>query len=147
MANTEKEFMERQFARAVKACETVMKKRPYVKEFTVLKKDKFWATWAKVNGYSSLVKKTHRFVAVLRLTFGLNSGNGGDLYYSVSNPDQPEIAVLDVIKMAIAGWTPTPDSKLIDTFPEYGHVAKTNFRKVKRLMDAFVKAMEVPEKK
>ena len=147
MTNTEKEFMERQFARAVKACETVAKKNACVKELTVLKRDKFWSTWAKVNGYSSLVKKTHRFVAVLRLTFGLNSGNGGDLYYSVSNPDQPEIAVLDVIKMAIAGWTPTPDSKLIDTFPEYGHVAKTNFKKVKRLMDAFVKAMEAPEKK
>ena len=125
----------------MKACETVAKKNACVKELTVLKRDKFWNTWAKVNGYSHLVKKSHRFVAVLRLSFG-----GGDLCYSVSNPGQPEVAVLDVIKMAIAGWTPTPDSKLIETFPEYGHVAKTNFKKIKRLMDAFVKAMETPDK-
>lgn len=147
MNKIEKEYMEKQFVKAVKACETVAKKNACVKELTVLKRDKFWSTWAKVNGYSSLVKKTHRFVAVLRLTFGLTLGNGGELCYSVSNAEQPEIAVLDVIKMAIAGWTPTPDSKLIETFPEYGHVAKTNFKKVKRLMDSFVKAMEAPEKK
>ena len=139
--------MEKQFAKAVKACKTAVKKRPYVKEFTVLKKDKFWDTWAKVNGYSSLVKKTHRFVAVLRLTFGLTLGNGGELCYSVSNAEQPEIAVLDVIKMAIAGWTPIPDSKTIGTFSKYGFVAQANFKKVKSLMDAFVKAIEAPEKK
>ena len=146
MNKIEKEYMEKQFAKTVKACETVAKKNACVKELTVLKRDKFWSTWAKVNGYSSLVKITHRFVAVLRLTFGLTLGNGGELCYSVSNAEQPEIAVLDVIKMAIAGWTPTPDSKLIETFPEYGHVAKTNFKKIKRLMDAFVKAMETPDK-
>ena len=142
MTKIEKEYMEKQFAKAVKACETVAKKNACVKELTVLKRDKFWSTWDKVNGHSSLVRKTHRFVAVLRLTFG----NGGELCYSASNSGQPEIAVLDVIKMAIVGWTPTPDSKLIDTFIEYGHVAKTNFKKVKRIMDAFVKAMEAPEK-
>jgi hypothetical protein len=143
MTNTEKEFMEKQFNKAVKACETVAKKNACVKELTVLKKDKFWKTWAQVNGYSHLVKKTHRFVAVLRLNFG----NGGDLCYSVSNPEQPEIAVLDVIKMAIVGWTPTPDGQTISTFSKYGSVAQKNFKKAKSLMDAFVKAMEAPEKK
>ena len=143
MTKFEKECMDKQFDKAVKACEKVTKKHACVKELTVLKKDKFWATWAKVNGYSSLVKKTHRFVAVLRLNFS----NGGDLCYSVSNSEQPEIAVLDVIKTAIAGWTPAPDSQTIKTFPKYGSVAKQNFKKVKSLMDAFVKAMEAPEKK
>jgi hypothetical protein len=143
MTKIEKEFMDKQFAKAVNACETVAKKRPYVKELTVLKKTKFWATWAKVNGYSHLVKKTHRFVAVLRLNFG----NGGDLCYSVSNPEQPEIAVLDVIKMALVGWTPIPDGQTISTFSKYGSVAQKNFKKAKSLMDAFVKAMEAPEKK
>lgn len=143
MTKIEKEYMEKQFAKAVKACEMVAKKNACVKELTVLKKDKFWNTWAKVNGYSSLVKKTHRFVAVLRLNFD----NGGELCYSVSNSKQPEIAVLDVIKMAIVGWTPIPDSQTIGTFSKYGSVAKKNFKKVKRLMDAFVKAMEAPEKK
>lgn len=143
MTPIEKEYMEKQFAKAVKACEKVAKRHACVKELTVLKKDKFWATWAKVNGYSSLVKKTHRFVAVLRLNFS----NGGDLCYSVSNSEQPEIAVLDVIKTAIAGWTPIPDSRTIGTFPKYSSVAKKNFAKIKRLLDAFVKAMEAPEKK
>lgn len=142
MPNTEKEFMERQFAKAVKACEAVAKTRPYAKEFTVLKKDTFWATWAKVNGYSSLVKKTHRFVAVLRLNFG----GYGDICFSASNRKQPEIAVLDVLKMAMAGWTPTPDSQTIGTLSKYGSVAQAHFNKVKRLMDAFVKAMETPDK-
>ena len=57
MTKIEKEYMEKQFAKAVKACETVAKKNACVKELTVLKRDKFWSTWAKVNGYSSLVKK------------------------------------------------------------------------------------------
>lgn len=144
MTNTEKEYMEKQFDKTVKACEAVATKRPYVKKFTVLKKDKFWATWASTNGYSHLVKKSHRFVAVLELAFD----NGpGTMYYSVSNPEQPEIAALDVLKMAIAGWTPIPDSQTISTFSKYGSVAQKNFKKVKRLMDAFVKAMEAPEKK
>ena len=143
MTKFEKEYMDKQFDKAVKACEKVAKRHACVKELTVLRKDKFWATWAKVNGYSSLVKKTHRFVAVLRLSFS----NGGDLCYSVSNSEQPEIAVLDVIKTAIAGWTPVPDSQTIKTFPKYGSVTKQNFKKVKSLMDAFVKAMEAPEKK
>lgn len=143
MTKFEKEYMEKQFAKAVKACEKVAKKNSCVKELTVLKKDKFWATWAKVNGYSSLVKKTHRFVAVLRLNFD----NGGDLCYSVSNQEQPEIAALDVLKMAMVGWTPVPDSSNIGVLSKYGSVAQKNFKKVKRLMDAFVKAMEAPEKK
>lgn len=120
MNKNEKEYMDKQFAKTVKACDAVAKKRPYVKEFAVLKKDKFWATWAKVNGYSSLVKKTHRFVAVLRLNFG----GHGDICFSVSNREQPEIAALDVLK-----------------------VAKAHFKKFKGLMDAFVKEMEAPEKK
>lgn len=138
MTKFEKEYMENQFAKTVKACDTVAKKRPYVKEFTVLKKDKFWATWAKVNGYSHLVKKSHRFVAVLRLNFG----GLGYICFSVSNREQPEIAVLDVIKMAMVGWTPIPDGQTISTFSNYSSVAKTHFKKVKRLMDAFVKAMD-----
>ena len=137
MTPIEKEYMENQFAKAVKACKTAVKKRPYVKEFTVLKKDKFWATWAKANGYSRLVKKTHRFVAVLRLNFG----GLGDICFSVSNREQPEIAALDVLKMAIAGWTPTPDGQTISTFSKYGSVAKEHFKKVKSLMDAFAKAV------
>ena len=138
MTKVEKKYMETQFDKAVKSCDTVAKKRPYVKEFTVLKKDKFWATWAKVNGYSSLVKKTHRFVAVLRLNFG----GYGDICFSVSNREEPEIAALDVLKMAMAGWTPIPDGQTINTFSKYGSVAQAHFKKVKRLMDAFVKAME-----
>lgn len=143
MTQIEKEYMEKQFAKAVKACETVAKKRPYVREFTVLEKNKFWATWAKVNGYSHLVKKSHRFVAVLRLDFGDN----GDLCFSVSNREQPEIAALDVLKMAMAGWTPVPGSSNIGTLSKYGSVTQAHFKKVKGLMDAFVKAMEAPEKK
>lgn len=143
MTPIEKEYMEKQFAKAVKACEAVAKKRPYVKEFTVLKKDKFWATWAKANGYSSLVKKTHRFVAVLRLNFG----GLGDICFSVSNREQPEIAALDVIKVAMVGWTQEPGSSNIGVLSNYGSVAKSHFKKVKSLMDAFVKAMEAPGKK
>ena len=143
MTPFEKEYVEKQFAKAVKACEAVAKKRPYVKEFTVLKKDKFWATWAKANGYSSLVKKTHRFVAVLRLNFG----GLGDICFSVSNREQPEIAALDVLKMAMVGWTTVPGSSDIGVFSNYCHVAKKNYKKIKRLMDTFVKAMEAPEKK
>ena len=138
MTKFEKEYMETQFAKTVKACDTVAKKRPYVKEFTVLKKGKFWATWAKVNGYSHLVKKSHRFVAVIRLNFG----GCGDICYSVSNGEQPEIAALDVLKMAIAGWSPIPDGQTISTFSKYGSVAQAHFKKLKRLMDAFVKAMD-----
>ena len=41
MNKNEKEYMEKQFAKTVKACDAVAKKRPYVKEFAVLKKDKF----------------------------------------------------------------------------------------------------------
>ena len=143
MTKFEKEYMDKQFAKAVKACEKVAKKNAWVKELTVLTKAKFWPTWASVNGYSHLVKKTHRFVAVLKLQFD----GQGEMCYSVSNPEQPEIAVIDVIKMALIGWTPIPDSQTISTFPKYGSVAKANFKKVKRLMDAFVKAMEAPEKK
>ena len=143
MTKIEKEYMEKQFAKAVKACEAVAKKRPYVEEFTVLKKDKFWSTWAKVNGYSSLVKKTHRFVAVLRLNFG----GHGDICFSVSNREQPEIAALDVLKVAMAGWTPEPGSSSIGVLSNYGSAAKAHFKKFKGLMDAFVKEMEAPEKK
>lgn len=142
MTPIEKEYMENQFAKAVKACKTAVKKRPYVKEFTVLKKDKFWATWAKMNGYSRLVKKTHRFVAVLRLNFG----GLGDICFSVSNMEQPEIATLDVLKMAIAGWTPEPGSSNLDAFAKYSSVAQAHFKKIKSLTDAFVKAMEAPER-
>ena len=49
-------FREQQFAKTTAACETVRGKFPFVKKFDVLKKDKFWATWAKVNGYSHLVR-------------------------------------------------------------------------------------------
>lgn len=143
MTPIEKEYMEKQFTKAVKACKTAAKKRPYVKEFTVLKKDKFWATWAKVNGYSSLVKKTHRFVAVLRLNFG----GLGDICFSVSNKEQPEIAALDVLKVAMVGWTPEPGSSNIGVLSNYGSVAKAHFKKTKSLLDSFVKAMEAPEKK
>ncbi len=143
MTKSEKEYMDKQFVKAVKACEAVAKKRTYVKEFTVLKRDKFWATWAKVNGYSHLVKKTHRFVAVLRLNFG----GYGDICFSVSNREQPEIAALDVLKVAMVGWTPEPGSSNIGVLSNYGSVAKAHFKKVKSLMDAFVKAMEAPEKK
>ena len=138
MTKFEKEYMENQFTTTVKACNKVAKKRPYVKEFTVLKKDKFWATWAKVNGYSSLVKKTHRFVAVLRLNFG----GFGEICFSVSNREQPEIAALDVLKMAMVGWTPIPDGKTINTFSKYSSVAQAHFKKLKRLMYAFVNAMD-----
>ena len=143
MNKNEKEYMDKQFSKTVKACDAVAKKRPYVKEFAVLKKDKFWATWAKVNGYSSLVKKTHRFVAVLRLNFG----GHGDICFSVSNREQPEIAALDVLKVAMAGWTPEPGSSSIGVLSNYGSVAKSHFKKFKGLMDAFVKEMEAPEKK
>ena len=143
MNKNEKEYMDKQLAKTVKACDAVAKKRPYVKEFAVLKKDKFWATWAKVNGYSSLVKKTHRFVAVLRLNFG----GHGDICFSVSNREQPEIAARDVLNVAMAGWTPEPGSSNIGALSNYGSVAKAHFKQFKSLMDAFVKAMEAPEKK
>ena len=52
-----------------------------------------------------------------------------------------------VVEYMFVGWTPIPDSQTIGTFSKYGSVAKKNFKKVKRLMDAFVKAMEAPEKK
>ena len=143
MNKNEKEYMDKQFAKTVKACDAVAKKRPYVKEFAVLKKDKFWSTWAKVNGYSSLVKKTHRFVAVLRLNFG----GHGDICFSVSNREQPEIAARDVLNVAMAGWTPEPGSSNIGALSNYGSVAKAHFKQFKGLMDAFVKAMEAPEEK
>ena len=143
MTPFEKEYMEKQFAKAVKACEAVAKKRPYVKEFTVLKKDKFWATWAKANGYSSLVKKTHRFVAVLRLNFG----GLGDICFSVSNREQPEIAALDVLKMAMVGWTTVPGSSDIGVFSNYCHVAKKNYKKMKKAEAEAKKKAGVEEKK
>ena len=143
MNKNEKEYMDKQFAKTVKACDAVAKKNPYVKEFAVLKKDKFWSTWAKVNGYSSLVKKTHRFVAVLLLNFG----GHGDICFSVSNRERPEIAARDVLNVAMAGWTPEPGSSNIVVLSNYGSVAKAHFKQFKSLMDAFVKAMEAPEKK
>ena len=132
-------YREKQFAKTITACETVRGKFRFVKKFDVLKKDKFWATWAKVNGYSHLVKKTHRFVAVLELAFGKGHGT---MCYSVSNPEQPEIAALDVLKTALAGWTPVPDSHTIKTFPEYAKVTREHFKDVSNVIDAFVEAME-----
>lgn len=132
-------FREQQFAKTTAACETVRGKFPFVKKFDVLKKDKFWATWAKVNGYSHLVKKTHRFVAVLELAFGEGPGS---MCFSVSNPEQPEIAALDVLKTALAGWTPVPDSNTIKTFPEYAKVTREHFKDVSTVIDAYAEAME-----
>ena len=114
-------------------------KFPFVKQFDVLKKDKFWATWARVNGYSHLVKKTHRFVAVLELAFGKGHGT---MFYSVSNREQPEIAVLDVLKTALAGWTPEPNGHTIKAFPEYAKVTREHFKDVSNVIDAFAEAME-----
>ena len=115
-----------------------VKKNKCVKQLEVLTKAKFWPSWASTNGYSHLVKKTHRFVAVLKLQF-----NGrGEMCFSVSNPDQPEIAVLDVIKMAMAGWTPVPCSSNLDVFKDYAKTAKANFKAVKKVLDDYVKAME-----
>lgn len=132
-------FREQQFAKTVAACEKVRGKFPFVKQFDVLKKDKFWATWARVNGYSHLVKKTHRFVAVLELAFGKGHGT---MFYSVSNREQPEIAVLDVLKTALAGWTPEPNSRTIKVFPEYSKVTREHFKDVSNVIDAFAEAME-----
>lgn len=132
-------FREKQFAKTIAACETVRNKFPFVKQFDVLKKDKFWATWARVNGYSHLVKKTHRFVAVLQLAFGKGHGT---MFYSVSNPEQPEIAALDVLKTALAGWTPEPNSHTIKVFPEYAKVTREHFKDVSNVIDAYAEAME-----
>ena len=138
MTNAEKELMERQFAKANAACAETVKKNACVIQLEVLPKAKFWTTWAKVNGYSHLVKKSHRFVAVLKLRYG----GKGEVCFSVSNPEHPEIAVLDVLKMAIAGWTPTPDYNTINTFPEYSRACKARFKELKKVLDDFVKAME-----
>lgn len=139
MTKSEKELMDRQFAKTTAACEKVRNKFPFVKQFDVLKKDKFWATWARVNGYSHLVKKTHRFVAVLELDFGKEHCT---MFYSVSNPEQPEIAALDVLKTALAGWTPEPNSHTIKVFPEYAKVTREHFKDVSSVIDAFAEAME-----
>lgn len=138
MTKSEKEFMDRQFVKANAACAATVKKNPCVKQLEVLPKAKFWATWAKVNGYSHLVKKTHRFVAVMKLQFE----GKGEICYSVSNSEQPEIAVLDVIKMAIAGWSPEPGSNNFDAFQEHAKLAKTRFKAIKKVLDNYVKAME-----
>lgn len=138
MTKSEKELMDRQFAKANAACAATVKKNKCVKQLEVLTKTKFWATWAKVNGYSHLVKKTHRFVAVLKLQFG----GRGEMCFSVSNPEQPEIAVLDVIKTAMAGWTPVPCSSNLDVFKDYAKSATANHKSVKKVLDNFVKAME-----
>jgi len=138
MTKSEKEFMDRQFAKANAACAATVKKNQCVKQLEVLTKAKFWPTWASTNGYSHLVKKTHRFVAVLKLQFL----GRGEMCFSVSNPDQPEIAVLDVIKMAMAGWTPVPCSSNLDVFKDYAKTAKANFKAVKKVLDDYVKAME-----
>lgn len=138
MTKAEKEFMDRQFAKANAACSATVKKNKCVKQLEVLTKAKFWATWAKVNGYSHLVKKTHRFVAVLKLQFG----GRGEMCFSVSNPGQPETAVLDVIKTAMAGWTPVPCSSNLDVFKDYAKTAQANFKAVKKVLDTYVKAME-----
>ena len=132
-------FREQQFTKTNAACEKVRGKFPFVKKFDVLKKDKFWKTWAKANGYSHLVKKTHRFVAVLELAFGKGHGT---MFYSVSNPEQPEIAALDVLKTALAGWTPVPNNHTIKTFPEYAKVTREHFKDVSNVIDAFAEAME-----
>lgn len=145
MNKIEKEYMEKQFVKAVKACEATMKKCKCIKEFTVMRKDKFWATWAKVNGYSQYTRKTHRFVAVLRLSFGIAVGKGS-LYYTMSNNEAPEIAALDVLKLALAGWNPD-DVAICETFPNYKKAAKANAKSLSRAIDTFVKAMEAPEKK
>lgn len=138
MTNVEKEFMERQFAKANAACAETVKKNSCIIQFEVLPKTKFWTIWAKINGYSSLVRKTHRFVAVLKLRYG----GTGEVCYSVSNSTQPEIAALDVLKMAISGWAPIPDSHSIKAFPEYGRACKDRFKELKKCLDTFVKAME-----
>lgn len=138
MTNAEKEFMEQKFNTANAACAETVKKNACIIQLEVLRKAKFWATWAKVNGYSHLVKKSHRFVAVLKLQYG----GKGELCFSVSNPTQPEIAVLDVLKMAIAGWTPIPDSNTINTFPEYSKACTARFKELKKVLDVFVKTME-----
>ena len=132
-------FREQRFTKTNAACEKVRGKFPFVKKFEVLKKDKFWKTWAQVNGYSHLVKKTHRFVAVLELAFGKGHGT---MCFSVSNPEQPEIAALDVLKTAIAGWTPVPDSDTIKVFPEYAKVALDHFKDITNVISAFAEAME-----
>ena len=132
-------YREQQFAKTNAACEKVRGTFPFVRKFEVLKKDKFWKTWAQVNGYSHLVKKTHRFVAVLELAFGKGQGT---MCFSVSNPEQPEIAALDVLKTAIAGWTPVPDSDTIKVFPEYAKVALDHFKDITNVISAFAEAME-----
>lgn len=66
----------------------------------------------------------------------------GEMCYSVSNPEQPEIAVLDVIKTAIAGWTPVPGSNL-DVIKEYAKViSRGRYKSIKKVLDNYVKAME-----
>ena len=137
MTESEKEYMERQFAKTAGACREAAARNGCVVEFDVLPKKKFWDTWAKVNGYSRLVKRSHRFVAVLRLSFG-----GGDLCYSVSNPGQPEIAALDVLRVAIAGWTPDSTGETLDRFAAEGKKARAHVKQVKRVMDDFVAEME-----
>ena len=142
MAKAEQEniaFREQQFTKTVAACEKVRGKFPFVKKFDVLKKGKFWKTWAQVNGYSHLVKKTHRFVAVLELAFGKTPGT---MCFSVSNREQPEIAARDVLKTALAGWTPVPDSNTINVFAKYAKVTMEHFKDVSNVIDAFAEAME-----
>lgn len=139
MTKSEKEFMDRQFVKANAACAATVKKNKCVKQLEVLTKAKFWPTWASTNGYSHLVKKTHRFVAVLELAFGKGQGT---MCFSVSNPEQPEIAALDVLKTAIAGWTPVPDSDTIKVFPEYAKVALDHFKDITNVISVFAEAME-----
>ena len=121
-----------------KACAETVKKNPCIIQFEVLPRDKFWNIWAKINGYSRMVKKTHRFVAVLKLRYG----GTGELCFSVSNREQPEIAALDVLKTALAGWTPEPDSDSLNDFKEYSRACKARFKELKKCLDNFVNAME-----
>ena len=134
MTKFEKEYMESQFNQAVHACEVAAKKNKWVVELNVMKKDKFWNTWAKVNGYSDLVKKSHRFVAVLRMSVkGL-----GELCYSMSNKDDPENAVCNVLHTAIAGWRPKND---VDAFVRYSKASAKNRKKLIKCLNDFVVAI------
>lgn len=94
MTGFDKKYTDTQFERASKACSAVCAAHKEILELRVMRNAEFWNKWSKANGFSMACKKSHRFFAVFRV----KSGKGGELCYSMSNRDEPEIAVLDVLK-------------------------------------------------
>lgn len=126
-------------AKTNEACEHARQKNnKMVKEFRVIPKTEFWKMWAPKLGFSKLVKKSHKFVAVLRLSIG----GAGERCYSVSNAKQPEIAALKVLQMAMSGWTPVPDSDTIKQASHYAKIAPTVFKLIKKVFDCYNRAID-----